>query len=356
MAHPVFLRVRGAGVDISDFVPGVRFPACDRPLQTPGRLLLRCLYLCLSGPGNPCPPFQRHQPCQHDAARFPGCITGSRILLALYREARHGKARQRCRLYQQSSGHNEEASGHSWESAGRVQGYLRTERGGLSRPRSTELRRMGILQKRALSGELFLCPEWLRHAHTYGQRLGTKGQFRQFFITRTFRLYPLHVFVLFFAIALEIVKLSAEHAGIAFNQPSFTGQRAPQEIIPNLLLLQSWWPGFNPQSFNFPAWSISVEYYIYMIFAGILLCTPRFATLIFLIVSAMAAACLSLELADLMEPALQGLSCFFAGDRYLHDVGLADKRERSQAAYFDGGLLRADVGLFFRGRGCLDPA
>lgn len=150
-------------------------------------------------------------------------------------------------------------------------------------------------------------------AHTYGQRLGTKGQFRQFFIIRTFRLYPLHVFVLFFAIALEIVKLSAEHAGIAFNQQSFTGQRAPQEIIPNLLLLQSWWPGFNPQSFNFPAWSISVEYYIYMIFAGIILCTPRFATLIFLIVSAMAAACLSLGLADLMEPALQGLSCFFAG-------------------------------------------
>jgi peptidoglycan/LPS O-acetylase OafA/YrhL len=149
--------------------------------------------------------------------------------------------------------------------------------------------------------------------HTYGQRLAKTNQFRQFFITRTFRLYPLHVFVLLFAIALEILKLSAEHAGIAFNQPSFTGQRAPQEIIPNLLLLQSWWPGFNPQSFNFPAWSISVEYYIYMIFAGILLCTPRFAIPIFLMISLMATACLSLGLAHLMEPALQGLSCFFAG-------------------------------------------
>ncbi|MFP3850845.1 acyltransferase family protein [Pseudomonas sp. W5-01] len=149
--------------------------------------------------------------------------------------------------------------------------------------------------------------------HTYGQRLATTDQFRQFFITRTFRLYPLHVFVLLFAIALEVVKMGAEHAGITFNQASFTGQRAPQEIIPNLLLLQSWWPGFNPQSFNFPAWSISVEYYIYMIFAGILLCTPRFAMAIFLMTSLIASVCLSLGLAYLMEPALQGLSCFFAG-------------------------------------------
>lgn len=154
--------------------------------------------------------------------------------------------------------------------------------------------------------------------HTYGQRLATTDQFKQFFITRTFRLYPLHVFVLLFAIALEVVKLAAEHAGIAFNQPSFTGQRAPQEIIPNLLLLQSWWPGFNPQSFNFPAWSISVEYYIYMIFAGILLCTPRLAALIFLMISLVATACLFLGLAYLMEPALQGLSCFFAGVMTYH--------------------------------------
>ena len=149
--------------------------------------------------------------------------------------------------------------------------------------------------------------------HTYGQRLASTDQFRKFFITRTFRLYPLHVFVLLLAIGLEVMKLGAEHAGIAFNQPSFTGQRAPQEIIPNLLLLQSWWPGFNPQSFNFPAWSISVEYYIYLIFAGILLCTPRFATLTFIVISMAATVCLSLGLASLMEPALQGLSCFFAG-------------------------------------------
>jgi peptidoglycan/LPS O-acetylase OafA/YrhL len=119
--------------------------------------------------------------------------------------------------------------------------------------------------------------------------------------------------VLLLAIGLEVMKLGAEHAGIAFNQPSFTGQRAPQEIIPNLLLLQSWWPGFSPQSFNFPAWSISVEYYIYMIFAGILLCTPRCATLTFIVISTAATVCLSLGLAPLMEPALQGLSCFFAG-------------------------------------------
>ena len=149
--------------------------------------------------------------------------------------------------------------------------------------------------------------------HTYGQRLASTGQFRQFFITRTFRLYPLHVLVLMLAIGLEIMKLCAEHAGIAFNQGSFSGQRAPQEIIPNLLLLQSWWPGFNPQSFNFPAWSISVEYYIYMIFGAILLFCPRFSLKVFWGISSLATLLLLIEYAPSMEPVLEGLSCFFAG-------------------------------------------
>jgi peptidoglycan/LPS O-acetylase OafA/YrhL len=149
--------------------------------------------------------------------------------------------------------------------------------------------------------------------HTYGQRLSSTGQFRQFVITRTFRLYPLHVFVLVLAIGLEVLKLCAEHAGIAFNQSSFTGQRAPQEIIPNLLLLQSWWPGFNPQSFNFPAWSISVEYYIYLIFAAILLFVPRISFTVFWAISSAATLLLMLSYAPSMEPVLEGLSCFFVG-------------------------------------------
>ncbi|MFK3799750.1 acyltransferase family protein [Pseudomonas sp. NPDC088444] len=149
--------------------------------------------------------------------------------------------------------------------------------------------------------------------HTYGQRLTSSGQFRQFFITRTFRLYPLHVFVLLLAIGLEVMKWGAEHAGVAFNQGSFTGQRAPREILPNLFLLQSWWPGFNAQSFNYPAWSISVEYYLYMIFAAILLFIPRLSQKLFLGISLVATLLLLLQLAPMMEPALEGLSCFFAG-------------------------------------------
>lgn len=36
-------------------------------------------------------------------------------------------------------------------------------------------------------------------------------------------------------------------------------------------------------------------------------------------------------------------------DRDLGDGELAGERDRSKAAYFDGGLLRADVGIFFEG-------
>src|SRR6218665_3963605 len=110
--------------------------------------------------------------------------------------------------------------------------------------------------------------------HTYAERLRDREQLRRFVITRTARLYPLHVVMLLVFIAIEGLKVAVEHRGMMFSAASFSGPRSPQEILPNLLLVQSWWPSFNPLSFNYPAWSISVEYYLYMIFAVITLVLP----------------------------------------------------------------------------------
>jgi peptidoglycan/LPS O-acetylase OafA/YrhL len=149
--------------------------------------------------------------------------------------------------------------------------------------------------------------------HTYTQRLKSTGQLRDFMVSRFFRLYPLHALMLVVFIGLEALKMVAERHGVFFANASFTGARAPSEIIPNLLLIQSWWPGFNAMSFNFPAWSISVEFYLYLLFGVTTLWLPgrtRWVALSILVLSLLA---LVTHNTEVTVYSLKGLSGFFAG-------------------------------------------
>jgi peptidoglycan/LPS O-acetylase OafA/YrhL len=149
--------------------------------------------------------------------------------------------------------------------------------------------------------------------HTYAKRLGSVEQLRRFVITRTCRLYPLHVVMLAVFIGFEVLKVVVERYGMSFNAPSFTGARAPDEIVPNLLLIQSWWPSFNALSFNYPSWSISVEYYLYLIFGLIALALPTQARKVFAAIAVLAFLALYFKSTLVTDNALKGLGCFFAG-------------------------------------------
>ncbi|MCQ4257201.1 acyltransferase family protein [Stutzerimonas stutzeri] len=149
--------------------------------------------------------------------------------------------------------------------------------------------------------------------HAYGSRQFSADMLRRFVISRTFRLYPLHLVMLLVFIGLEFGKLWAEHHGFSFNDAAFTGKTAPSEILPNALLLQSWIGDFNSLSFNTPAWSISIEYYLYMVLGVLLLAMPRYCGQILVVATAVSFAALYVEL-DVIKPFIwRGASCFFAG-------------------------------------------
>ncbi len=135
--------------------------------------------------------------------------------------------------------------------------------------------------------------------------------FKSFFISRTFRLMPLHVFMLGVFVCLEIAKLFAQMGGNSFNNAAFTNMNSIDEILPNLFLLQSWLPFVEPLSWNYPSWSISVEYYVYMIFFATLL-WKKFRYLAWLTISFVAFLCI-FEQSEFLKDALRGLSCFFMG-------------------------------------------
>jgi peptidoglycan/LPS O-acetylase OafA/YrhL len=149
--------------------------------------------------------------------------------------------------------------------------------------------------------------------HIYAERLGSRAEVKRFVIARFFRLYPLHLATLLFAVLFECLKLVMEHRGVTFGSASFTGAREPSEILPNLLLLQSWWSGFYQMSFNYPSWSISVEFYLYLIFALITAGLPGQSRQLFVVITVLAFVALYFKSTLFSEGALMGLGSFFAG-------------------------------------------
>ena len=148
-------------------------------------------------------------------------------------------------------------------------------------------------------------------AHSYGFKAGIS--FKRFVVSRSFRLFPLHLVTLLSVIALELVKLVAEQKGLAFSNPAFTGLKSLDELIPNLLLIHAWSNNFITTSFNGPSWSISIEYYMYMIFFITLIGLARYKQYVWLTISLIVYAMLLFDI-NLFTPfVLRGLSCFFAG-------------------------------------------
>lgn len=149
-------------------------------------------------------------------------------------------------------------------------------------------------------------------AHGYAYKEGFK--FTTFMKSRFFRLYPLHIFMFFVMLILEVGKLLAyKFGGFIFNNEPFTAAYAFKEIIPNLLLIQSWTPYTEPLSFNFPSWSISIEFYMYaLFFCSIVTCKKN--KVVAWVISSLTAFLLIYLHSSLLTPeVLSGISCFFGG-------------------------------------------
>lgn len=138
--------------------------------------------------------------------------------------------------------------------------------------------------------------------------------FKSFFASRFFRIYPLHIFMLFVFILLEFAKLLAmKMYGVSLNNQAFTGVNGISQIIPNALLIHAWGGYFESGSFNYPSWSISIEFYLYMAFylVFVLLKDIRvFVAFLIILLSILMASSNSYESYNL---ALRGIPCFFSG-------------------------------------------
>ncbi|WP_456292629.1 acyltransferase family protein [Pseudomonas sp. AK106] len=159
--------------------------------------------------------------------------------------------------------------------------------------------------------EFFFVLSGLVMAHAYGSK--RQLDFSHFLISRTFRLLPLHVFMLAVFIGLEFLKYAAYKRGFSFNQTPFTGIYAPSQILPNLLLVQSWTHLTENLSFNTASWSISIEYWTYMLFAATVLMASTLRYLLWAVIALCGFALLYRQIDVLTVYAQKGVGCFFAG-------------------------------------------
>jgi peptidoglycan/LPS O-acetylase OafA/YrhL len=153
----------------------------------------------------------------------------------------------------------------------------------------------------------------LAHSYAFKKELS----FKRFTLSRFFRIFPLHIVTLLFFIIFELVKLYALKYGITFSKPPFSAENDPSEIIPNLLLLQSWTTYTNGLSFNYPSWSISIEFYIYLIFYTTLIIKGLLRYLLWFLIASVATWLFIngyLTSANILSNSvLRGLSGFFTG-------------------------------------------
>ncbi|MFT3996969.1 MAG: acyltransferase [Asticcacaulis sp.] len=124
---------------------------------------------------------------------------------------------------------------------------------------------LGIITKGYLGVDLFFILSGFILSHVYmGSLADGRFQYGSFIVNRLARIYPLHIATLLFAILLW--------AAATFKGMSVDKNLANWDALPaHLFLVQAW--GLAPSAaFNHPSWSISAEWFAYLLF-------PIFGTL-----------------------------------------------------------------------------
>lgn len=111
-------------------------------------------------------------------------------------------------------------------------------------------------------------------AHAYGEKIADGRTALTFALRRFGRLWPLHILLLLVFVAFEAVKLGLSLKGVAMDVPPFSQTTAPQTILTNIALVHGLGL-YDFLSWNQPSWSISDEFWTYLLFAALCLIPSR---------------------------------------------------------------------------------
>lgn len=113
--------------------------------------------------------------------------------------------------------------------------------------------------------------------HAYAAKLDAPRDGASFMVRRFGRVWPLHIAVLAAFVAVELLKLVLSRlAGVSVGAPAFsaTGPNPLHDLPANVLLLQGMGLTAEPH-WNGPSWSISAEFWTYLVFAVVAITFAR---------------------------------------------------------------------------------
>jgi peptidoglycan/LPS O-acetylase OafA/YrhL len=122
-----------------------------------------------------------------------------------------------------------------------------------------------LLDKGYLAVDLFFMLSGFVLTHVYWRAFTepVRGSYWKFLLARIARLYPLHLFVLSLFLATALTSEAVQYATTGtFAAIAIEGARSVTALMANLLMLQGL--KASELSWNYPAWSISVEFIAYL--------------------------------------------------------------------------------------------
>ena len=141
---------------------------------------------------------------------------------------------------------------------------------------TTDAFSVGRLEPLRLLVDMFFVFSGFVIAQAYAERLRHPSAFPEYVIRRFGRIWPVQAATLAVLVVYELMKLVvATKTGYAFSSPPFSsqGNNIIGAIPTNLLLLQSL-DLHDRETWNFPSWSLSVEFATYVLFAAFCLLRP----------------------------------------------------------------------------------
>lgn len=117
-----------------------------------------------------------------------------------------------------------------------------------------------IIERSRLAVDAFFMLSGFILAHVYGPAFASGTfNYRRFLVARLARLYPLHLAVLGGVLAMV---LGAMAAGVRFDADSYP----PLAFFQTLFLVQAWFPTDAVINWSGPSWSLSAEWFAYLLF------------------------------------------------------------------------------------------
>lgn len=180
-------------------------------------------------------------------------------------------------------------------------------------PKWNPLLDIGIISNGYLMVELFFVLSGFVIYNAYANKItSTKDLFRFQFL-RFGRLYPVHFIFLIAFILIEIAKyLAQSKLGITPNTQPFRVNNLTA-IFQQIFLIQAIGPTHNITTFNGPAWSISVEFYTYLIFGASILLAAKKKDILFSLIALTSVILLGSQTTFGFDSLLRCLAGFFIG-------------------------------------------